>query len=206
MNEQENKIRPSQLIYHAGPGAIIDLVDESVMVLAADLWGVHNAGKETHKRITNYLNFDPVKILNEQPELLKVNVTPFPRWKICSNIKCGRMTTFHETHCYHCKQAGRGEYKLYPSRFVTVCNAGHISDFPYEKWVHREKSCSKPRLQLIRNNESGSLSDLAVKCTTCSEIRSLAKIMKPYEEDKHLFSCTTESPWLQKPTSETSVA
>ena len=203
MTENENTIRPSQLIYHAGPGAIVDLVDESVMVLAADLWDVRNAGKEYDKRITQYLNIDHVKILNEQTDLLKVRVTPFPRWKICSNPNCGRMTTFNNTHCYSCQTAGRGDFKLYPSRFVTVCNAGHISDFPYEKWVHRGISCSKPRLRFIRNNESGSLSDLSVQCLTCQETRSLSKIMKPDEEDKHLFKCTTESPWLEeKPTND----
>lgn len=197
MIENENTIRPSQLIYHAGPGAIVDLVDESVMVLAADLWGNINAVKKDYdKRITQYLNVDHVKILNEQTDLLKVRATPFPRWKICP--KCGRMTTFTNTQCYFCQTAGKGDFTLYPSRFVTVCNAGHISDFPYEKWVHRGTSCAKPRLRFIRNNESGSLSDLAVQCLTCQEIRSLAKIMKPDEEDKHLFKCTTESPWLEE--------
>ena len=196
MNENENSIRPSQLIYHAGPGAIVDLVDESVMVLAADLWDIRNAGKDYDKRITQYLNVDHVKILNEQTDLLKVRVTPFPRWKICP--KCGRMTIFNNTQCHFCQKAGKGDFALYPSRFVTVCNAGHISDFPYEKWVHHGSSCANPRLRFIRNNESGSLSDLAVQCLNCQKIRSLAKIMKPDEEDKHLFKCTTESPWLEE--------
>nr|WP_312753012.1 DUF1998 domain-containing protein [Bacillus mobilis] len=199
MTENENKIRPSQLIYHAGPGSIVDLVDESVMILAADLWDVRSAGKDMDKRITQFLNIDHVKILNEQSDLLKVRATPFPRWKICSNLKCGRMTTYNNTHCYTCQTSGRGDFKLYPSRFVTVCNAGHISDFPYEKWVHRGNNCPKPRLRFIRNNESGSLSDLAVQCLTCKEVRSLAKIMKPDDEDTHLFKCTTEAPWLEEP-------
>ncbi|MBD8032915.1 DUF1998 domain-containing protein [Solibacillus merdavium] len=196
MLDNEEKIRPSQLIYHSGPGAILDLLDESVMVLAADLWATHGALKDFDKRITKYLKVDHVRILNEQTDKIKVKTVRFPRWKICP--KCGKMTTFNNSHCWSCEKAGRGDVKLYPSRFVTVCNFGHISDFPYDKWVHKGESCEKPSLQLLRNSESGSLSDLAVKCNHCQQIRSLGKIMKPDDEDKHLFDCTNESPWLEK--------
>lgn len=196
MTTTEDTIRPSQLIYHAGPGAILDLLEETVMVLAADLWNTYGAVKELDPRITKYLNVDHVRILNEQTDKIKVKTVPFPLWKICP--KCGKMTTKHDKTCWVCAKDGKGEVKLYPSRFVTVCNYGHISDFPYDKWVHKGENCKKPNMRLMRGHQSGSLSDLSVLCTNCRETRSLGQIMKPNEEDKHIFECTNESPWLEK--------
>src|SRR5699024_2682314 len=161
---------PSQLLYHFGPGSIVDMMDQSVMVMAADLWDTRYTPREKDERIIRALGIgiDHIKLLNERPDAVKVRAREFPKWKICP--ECNMMTDFKNKHCHFCKQEGE-EVELYPSRFVVACNNGHIQDFPYVEWVHKYKACTsdKPVLKFIRHGDSGSLSDLSVQCVKCKE-------------------------------------
>jgi hypothetical protein len=195
MNREMGKIRPSQLIYYYGPGAVVDLVDESVIVMAADLWNTFNTPKEKDPRIKQALNVDHIRLLNERPETVKVRASSFPKWKICPS--CNMMTNYNSKNCYHCGKKGE-EVVLYPSRFIVACKEGHIHDFPYVEWVHQNKQCTddKTMLKFIRNGESGSLSDLSVQCVKCGQIKSLGTIMQKGALKSVLLSCTGERPWI----------
>ena len=197
MSNNKETIRPSQLIYQSGPGAIVELMDQSVMIKAADQWNTGNAPKENDVRITSILGVNHVRILNENPDRQKIKAVEFPKWKICPS--CHSMTTFDGQQCYFCKKKGE-LHDLYASRFVLVCENGHISDFPYNKWVHRNKACTEetkePKLKLYTRGNSGSLSDLHVFCLHCKHTESLGAIMKLEEHKHELFSCKGERPWI----------
>lgn len=190
-------IRPSQLIYQSGPGAVVDLMDKSVMIKAADQWDTCHAPREDDVHITSILGVDHVRILNESPDKQKIKAVGFPKWKICPS--CHRMTTYDNQQCYFCKKKGE-ERDLYPSRFVLICENGHISDFPYNEWVHRNHQCTEPtkepKLKLITRGNSGSLSDLHVVCLHCQHDESLGSIMKSDERNHGLFNCKGERPWI----------
>nr|WP_144925335.1 DUF1998 domain-containing protein [Paenibacillus bovis] len=193
----KDTIRPSQLIYQSGPGAVVDLMDKSVMIKAADQWNTWNAPREDDVRITSILGVDHVRVLNENPDRQKIKAIEFPKWKICPS--CHRMTAYDNQQCYFCKKKGE-EKDLYPSRFVLICENGHISDFPYNEWVHRNHQCTEPtkepKLRLITRGNSGSLSDLHVICLHCKHSESLGSIMKPDEQKHNLFICKGERPWI----------
>lgn len=195
MSKEMGTLRPSQLIYHFGPGSIVDMMNQSVIIMAADLWNTRYTPHEKDERITRALNIDYIKLLNERPDSVKVRATSFPKWKICPS--CNVMTDYDNIYCYHCKQKSE-EIELYPSRFVVSCNNGHIRDFPYIEWVHQEKSCNsdKPILKFIRQGDSGSLSDLSVQCVKCKEKQSLGKIMQKDALKSILPSCTGNRPWI----------
>lgn len=190
-------IRPSQIIYQSGPGAIVDLLDKSVMVKSADQWNTWNATKENDVRITSILGVDHVRVLNENPDRQKIKAVEFPKWKICPS--CHRMTTYDNQQCYFCKKKDE-DRELYSSRFVLICENGHISDFPYYEWVHRNHQCTEPskesKLKLVTRGNSGSLSDLHVICLHCQHSESLGTIMKPDEQKHSLFTCRGERPWI----------
>ncbi|GAE27536.1 hypothetical protein JCM9140_3688 [Halalkalibacter wakoensis JCM 9140] len=190
-------IRPSQLIYQSGPGAVVDLMERSVMIKAADQWNTWNAPRENDVRITSILGVDHVRVLNENPDRQKIKAVEFPKWKTCPS--CHRMTTYDNQQCYFCEKKGE-EKDLYTSRFVLVCEKGHISDFPYNEWVHRNRQCTEnskePKLKLITRGNSGSLSDLHVVCLHCQHNESLGSIMKLDEQKHSLFTCKGERPWI----------
>ncbi|USY50653.1 DUF1998 domain-containing protein [Bacillus altitudinis] len=200
MNQQSETIRPSQLIYQSGPGAIVELLYQSVIVKSADQWQTRRAPQEKDVRITSFLKVDHVRILNENPDKQKIKAVEFPKWKICP--KCHNMTNYDNTNCYYCTRKNEDDIQeLYASRFVLACEKGHLSDFPYEEWVHRNKPCTEqskdPRLMLKTRGSSGSLSDLHVICLHCKHSESLGSIMKPEERENHsLFDCHGERPWI----------
>lgn len=202
MSQQAETIRPSQLIYQSGPGAIVELLNQSVIIKSADQWNTYKAPQEKDTRITSFLNVDHVRILNENPDKQKIKAVAFPKWKICP--KCHSMTDFDNSTCYYCAQKNAEDLQdLYASRFVLVCEEGHISDFPYDEWVHRNKPCSEKskqsRLVLKTRGKSGSLSDLHVICLHCNHSESLGRIMHPEERDTHsLFNCNGERPWISQ--------
>ena len=188
-------LRPSQLLYHYGPGSIVDMMDQSVMVMAADLWDTRYAPQEKDERITRVLKIDHIKLLNERPKSVKVRAREFPKWKICP--KCNMMTDYKNKYCHFCKQKGEG-IELYPSRFIVACKHGHIQDFPYSEWVHKDKACTSdtPVLKFIRHGNSGSLSDLSVQCVKCKEKQSLGTIMQKGSLQTIIKTCSGERPWL----------
>lgn len=197
---QNETIRPSQLIFQSGPGSIVELLNQTVIIKSADQWNTIRAPKERDARITSLLGVDHVRILNENPDKQKIKAMEFPKWKICP--KCHNMTTYSNATCYYCEHKNKNDLiDLYASRFVLVCENGHISDFPYDKWVHRKKACTEnskePRLVLETYGKSGSLSDLYVRCLHCKNKESLGSIMKIEERENHsLFDCAGERPWI----------
>ncbi|WP_078596334.1 DUF1998 domain-containing protein [Evansella clarkii] len=195
MSKEMGLLRPSQLVYHYGPGSIVDMMDQSVMVMATDLWDTKYTPHEKDERITRAIGIDYIKLLNERPDSIKIRAREFPNWKICP--KCSMMTNFKNQYCHFCKQNGE-EVELYPSRFVVACNQGHIQDFPYIEWVHKDKACTSntPILKFIRHGDSGSLSDLSVKCVKCKEEQSLGSIMKKGILQSVLRECSGERPWI----------
>lgn len=188
-------LRPSQLLYHYGPGSIVDMMDQSVMVMAADLWDTRYTPQEKDERITRVLKIDHIKLLNERPKSVKVRAREFPKWKICP--KCNMMTDYKNKYCHFCRQKGE-EIELYPSRFIVACKHGHIQDFPYLEWVHKDKACTsdKPVLKFIRHGDSGSLSDLSVQCVKCKEKQSLGPIMQKGSLQTIIKTCSGERPWI----------
>jgi len=197
-SEINETMRPSQLIYHNGPGAIVDLLDRSVMVMAADTWRIPFQSSIKDERVLQALNKEEIKLLNEYPDKVEVTVTPFPKWKICP--KCQMMTNYTDkNHCHYCEQNGE-IIPLYPSRFVISCAKGHVSDFPYVEWVHQNKSCTadQPVLKLLKKGDSGSLSDLSVTCVKCQATMSLANILTKDALKDIVPVCTGEQYWLQQ--------
>ena len=54
---------------------------------------------------------------------------------------------------------------LIPSRFIAVCPKGHIEDFPFMEWIHRDGSCDQThKLRLLPGRSSASLSGIKVQC------------------------------------------
>ena len=59
---------------------------------------------------------------------------------------------------------------LTPVRFVLACRRGHMTDFPWEWWAHRDRPggvCDAPILHLGSYGRSAALADLYVQCKAC---------------------------------------
>lgn len=135
---------------------------------------------------------------------LNVPAQRFPCWY--RHTRTGEMRRFN----LHTERIGPapGGGRWQPVRFVAVCEAGHLSEFPWKEWI----GCTCPDDgNLILTDRGGSeLSSIRVKCQTCPggspgrSGRSLAgTTIKPNVEEGEQsafqragITCPGERPWL----------
>src|SRR5215204_6249240 len=127
-------VRRSQLITTYGVGAVVAVEDESFMVAGIDRWpdGELDLHEPRLERRLEVQGFRQPPAREDRPD---VPVVRYPRWYSCP--KCRRLDD-HRTlaGAFDSNKCARCHRTLVPSRFVVVCAKGHISDFPYRRWVH----------------------------------------------------------------------
>ncbi len=106
----------------------------------------------------------------------------FPEWHSCP--KCSRLERFPSTmkdppRCSACgaKAEAKG-YKpprMVQVRFIALCEDGHIQDFPWREWVHKDArpTCGLP--MKLRAGASTSLGAVRITCD-CGVSRNLERI------------------------------
>ncbi|MDO9087981.1 MAG: DUF1998 domain-containing protein [Anaerolineaceae bacterium] len=199
MANKPRKLRRSQAISTFGPGSIIDLKDESVMMLGLDYWPdkgdiIQEPNLQRALRV-NHFKSPSTDGYKDLPVVI------FPEWLVCPSCnRLARLETFmglfkdyNKISCLRCKK------KVYPARLIVACSHGHIDDFPWIEWLRHASNpckCEKPDLILYSSGFTATLADLVVKCKNdgCGKSRPLAGAMNP---NNFLFMrCNGRRPWL----------
>lgn len=196
-------VRRSQLVTTYGVGAIVAVDDEAVMVAGLDDWqvdGDQDLLQEPRLHVGGRrLRLPPGKDGSSFfEETGHIPVVRFPRWYYCSDPECRRLDSFgqlsstgFEPKCKYCSAA------LVPSRFIAICEDGHIEDFPYSAWVHEGHPTEGPhQLHLRVTGGSGSLAGIVVECRDCKRKRSMEGTFA--RDALHgIRSCRGRRPWLR---------
>ncbi len=197
-------VRRSQLITTYGVGAIVAVDDEAVMIAGLDDWQVDKnqdllQEPRLHvdgKRLRLPPGQDGSPFFEEKGH---IPVVRFPRWYYCSDAECRRLDSFGrlssglEPRCAHCSAP------LIPSRFIAVCEEGHIEDFPYSAWVHqgsRPDGEQRHDLYLRVTGGAGSLAGIVVECRKCKLERSMEGAFAR-DALRGIRSCGGYRPWLR---------
>ncbi len=204
--QYSRRLRRSQIVTTFGPGAIVDLPDESVMLAGIDWWSRNPEDVIREPILRDLLNVDefrapPVAADWGQKTEKFVPVVLFPEWLICPvchrlaryDTITGGITPGRAIKCVDCKR------RLFPARLIMACPKGHVDDFPWNWWVHeaRGKVCTgRSALKITSMGKTASLGDLIVRCETCKESRSLSGAMVP-DNFKDL-TCSGKLPWLRR--------
>ena len=198
-NKQKiGEVRPNQMITTFGPGAIIDALNDSITILDLDYWSQENIGGEIKDtRLASYMG---VRHFYKPKTGSKTNtdipIVSFPYSHICS--KCHLIFDVRENFDSEKYKQWNGQvscpdcgWKSFPSRFITICEDGHMDDFPYRWWVHKGNTSCNKKMYLKSTGSSSSLSELYVECE-CGAKLSLAGAMdkKRFED----YSCTENHP------------
>lgn len=176
-NNKLGELRPNQLITTFGPGSIVDAVKDSVTVLDTNYWA-EKGKKIIDGRLASYLGVNCF-YMPRTSHFGDVPVTTFPYMHVCSNLKCGRLFDVRESFdldtylkfgvtCPDCHRTA------YPSRFITICENGHMDDFPWQWWVHRGDTSCKGKLKMYSTGNTSTLADMWVECITCGAKRSMS--------------------------------
>ena len=175
-NNKLGEIRPNQLITTFGPGAIVDAVKDSVTILDLNYWK-EKGKKIIDGRLASYLNVDCF-YMPRTSYSGDIPATSFPYMHVCSSVKCGRIFDVRDNFdldsylkfgvtCPFCHKPA------YPSRFITICENGHMNDFPWSWWVHNGSSTCKGTLRMYSTGNTSTLADMWVECS-CGAKRSMS--------------------------------
>jgi hypothetical protein len=215
---QKLPLRRAHLISPLGVGSIIEFPrDESLMTAGLDTWPLAREAcppewKIVEERLQARLGVSHFRLPPDYREpmfgvrhaLQKIPCVRFPRWHYCP--RCGymeKLPLFSERRrCpgpLYAKgsscQNDRWKKFLVPSRFVCVCEAGHIEDFPFAEWVHKGPASDSCRLRFDTANSASSVFGMKISCS-CGAERNLAGILTNPQVLQSVKSCSGARPWL----------
>ena len=146
-----------------------------------------------------------------------VPVTPFPRWVRCP--RCHRLgpldppgqfdlvhrfgrrpdlaKVVHTQCSLQTQTRDANKRACVPARFLVVCEAGHLDDFPYAEFVHARSAqpCPGPRLS-IRDSASTLGPQVNVRCVECGAERNIQQAAGR-DGSANLPRCRGRHPHLQ---------
>lgn len=219
------ELRPSQMLYTYGVGAIIDLPRLAVMVMGLDDWDTVHSRVIEEPRLLAAVRaeigdsvqelrtppFAEESSLTSTPSYVGVPVATFPRWVVCPRCRyLGPISASNplveikvnpyrpERTAYvhtNCKTPSKRAPEMVPIRFLVACKNGHLDDFPWRRYVHKGPSPCTGRL-LLYEFGFGEVADITVKCEECGATRKMAEA---FGEDSgaHLPACTARRPHLR---------
>ena len=221
----KNPVRRSQLVAPFGVGAMI-VVQGGIGLLTAGLdhwykredgtggvedeeyiieeWRLQRLLRVDHFRLPPDYR-EPWRYDSSTPNIgLTIPFLRFPRWHFCT--WCDRLDErpLSERGRPKCPECDKN---LYQVPFISMCEAGHLQDFPWREWVHRQKDPSCNGVLRLRATGSATLSGQKVTCDLCEKERNLSQITSAYPdgathlskslaEDGSEFYCPGYLTWL----------
>jgi hypothetical protein len=203
-------VRRSQLVSTYGIGSIIDLEAGSFMPTGLEDWDqatrfpslwIHEPRLQAQLGVDHFRAAPVAEPIPNAPGHVDARKTTpairFPEWHECPT--CHRLgveaapfeADGNKLKCLACR------VQVNPVRFVVACRRGHIQDFPWSWWAHRnvDKMCDRPTLRLTSLGTSAALADLLVECIACKGARSsLGDAFSPKVFDR--VGCSGQRPWL----------
>ena len=221
-------IRAAHLINQYGVGAMVNFPEQILMVASPKTW--LNPAKLHDERLEKALHVDyfgvPMAQDGEDSAGYRcVSYVRFPEWYFCpschslkplsqwvSEWRKNKKNKKLDNDPYmikhlHCSNPECHNHNLVVTRLVCICDKGHISDFPWVKWVHYHNTtgmvniCDKPDLKIKTNSLTG-LEGTRIECKNCGAKSSLQGILS-YNIFKNIdksngrydFHCDGNHPW-----------
>lgn len=219
------QIRPSQLLWTYGPGALVDLPNLSVVTMGLDRWDTDRCPPLEEARLLSAVQrvLGPQVTRLRMPPITKdestdpfspeskigVPVKPFPRWLRC--VKCGLLAEYdsglfelkvnqfrpERTQFIHKNCRENREADAVPARFLMACRNGHLDDFPWHWFVHGGPDSCRGTLRFFESGASLQTENLWVKCDTCNKSRSLVHAFGRSGQE-NLPACRGRHPHLDR--------
>ncbi|MCX4609098.1 DUF1998 domain-containing protein [Streptomyces mirabilis] len=201
---RKGSVRRAQMITTYGVGSMIAVDNESFIVAGIDSWNVTDAPVIHEPRLARALNVKSFRLPPASDDTSKdgVHVRRFPLWHSCPSCNVlqhvrGFNSPPGKNECGNCQE------DLVPSRFVMACPQGHIDDFPYWKWAHRNNRdegssghCSG-EMRLRTSGRTASLRSVLISCTCgIPEVSMEGAFRRSALANLHV-RCSGKRPWLK---------
>ena len=218
-------MRRGQLITPFGVGALVDFRgDESLMAAGLDEWPYANdeCPRDWHvieERLQARLNVTHFRLPPDYREPGRdiqfpnqhIPFVRFPRWHYCPRRGAmEQLPLFGSRMKCPCRPGldcekipPKRRPWLIPSRFVAICPKGHIEDFPFMEWVHRDGDWDQShKLRLLPGRSSAALTGIKVQCD-CGKAESMTGTFNFDSETGGAlhrigYDCSGGTPWFGK--------
>lgn len=201
------KMRRSQILFNAGPGAIVDFRTSkgpvSVICLGLEQYpngpAIHEARLEKRLGIAE-LRMPPAALDDRRAQPMPAQ--RFPKWMQCPTcdlfqheVGWGREAGEAALHCQTCSGGRPRKVYVIPAPFVTACEEGHLADFPWSEWVTHVPGCSPRDRYTLRSEGGGGLAGLILRCERCGESATMEGCFNP-DALMRFGPCPGARPWL----------
>lgn len=205
-------VRAAQAVLQYGVGAMVDFPDQTLVTAAPEYW--NGKSKIFDDRFAKALGVDYFALPTN------IAYSRFPEWYFCP--KCRKFQPLkkwlaeyrktakqksleYDEHMIRHMQCPSCHQDLVVARIVTVCEEGHLNDFPWIEWVHaksKKQICGSPELK-FKTGASGTegLEGLSVSCN-CGANATLRgafdkDCFKRMDEENstNLFTCPGNHPF-----------
>ena len=214
MNQAHGQIRSSQVITSFGPGALIDLPQDSAIVGGLDSWPRASDLEEIHeprleRKVRSLTKVNAPRLYAPPPEstdpsqpVRGIGVWRFPEWFVVQEGGDGdnREQSRRLVHRKGLDQRGQlDRHEVVATRFVRACPNGHVDDLDWWYFVHEGNLPCKRQLWLDERSTGGDLGDLVVRCG-CGKQRRMSEATQL--EMNPLGTCQGARPWLGRNANE----
>ncbi len=195
-------VRRAQQITTYGVGSMVAIGDQSFLVSGLDSWKVGRDFDIREPRLESDLGVRGFHLppASDPPAGDGVRVRRFPTTYSCQG--CGALKPYSgfnspkgRGYCGQCDRA------VTPSRFIVACSKGHLSEFPYWEWTHRQQeaasapSTDRCRMKLISTGRTASLRSIVIQCS-CGKKASLEGAFSRKAMARLGIICEGHRPWL----------
>jgi hypothetical protein len=195
------------LISPFGVGAITDFRnDEALMCAGIDSWfetappsDLRVAEERLQSRLgCDYFVLPPDFSENQSGPKRRIPYVRFPKWHYCP--RCFRMQEVQlfadQPFCTACAGSNKGRgRRMIPIRIVAACEAGHLEDFPFQRWI--QCSCENGgELYFKSGRSAASIQGTKIECKQCGRASSLAMAFQPWALESKGAHCSGAQPWL----------
>ena len=176
LNKVTHSVRAAQAVLQYGVGAMVDFPDQTLVTAAPEYWG--GVSRVYDDRFAKALGVDYFALPTN------IAYARFPEWYFCPKCRkfqplknwisdyrksANQKTLERDPYMIEHMQCPKCKQDLVVARIVTVCQNGHLNDFPWIKWVHaksRKAICAHPELQ-FKTGASGTegLEGLSISCS-----------------------------------------
>jgi hypothetical protein len=211
-------LRSSQVITTFGPGGMVDLPDDSIIVAGLDHWHYDNATLSECRieeprlvaKLCDEFGYESLSLRKPPPSRDKddpgfhphIVGWKFPEWFISRRtIRSGPKGIWRRRRLVHLNYLDGGrfreddnrKYPVVPVRFVRACRRGHIGDIVWSAFVHVDSEPCGREMWLEERGTTGDLESIFIVCA-CGLQRSLSQAARL--QLRALGNCEGRRPWL----------
>jgi hypothetical protein len=214
----DGAIRKGQIVTTFGAGAMVDLVDQAVLVSGLDFWNFRGDGgvqvileprlrealAERFRRAHNGMALSVEAAFREPPgcddteatRAAGISVLEFPQWFVCQRCRAlvrarDGLELKSKRYAHACADAKSGD--CVPVRFVGACTNGHLQDWPWVEFAHRKQGLCNLADLVLEEGATGDFSEIVARCRTCGASERLSAAMV---SEAGAMRCDGHRPWL----------